>query len=148
MSRSATSTSTRAATITTASLKFSNALKLGVGADWPFLHDEKCVIQEDLEIQEYTDPYNDPMVPHTFVSEPGLKIHKIYNGYWYWGRPSTAELHQDLREITRRIRPDYKIDTPEMREKWERRERKDFYPYGRSWKQVFARMTGAVDRFE
>jgi hypothetical protein len=35
-----------------------------------------------------------------------------------------------------------------MGERRERRERKDFYPYGRSWKQVFARMTGAVDRFE
>jgi hypothetical protein len=88
------------------------------------------------------------MIPHTFVLEPGLKIYKIYNGYWYWGRPSTAELHQDLREIARRIRPDWKIDTPEMRAKWERGERQAFYPYGKSWKQVFVRMAGAVDQFE
>jgi hypothetical protein len=59
------------------------------------------------------------MIPYTFVLEPGLKIHKIYNGYWYWGRPSTGELHQDLRDITSRIRPDYKIDTHEMRKQWE-----------------------------
>jgi peroxiredoxin len=141
---------TRIATITTDNLMLSNDLRLGVGADWPFLHDEKRIIQKDLKIQEYTDPYNDPMIPHTFVLEPGLKIYKIYNGHWYWGRPSTAELHQNLREITRKICPDYKIDTPEMRAKWEQRDRrkKEFYPYGKSWKQVFARMAGTVDRFE
>jgi hypothetical protein len=114
--------STRIVTITTDDLSLSNDLRLGVGADWPFLHHEKRVIQKDLEIQEYTDPYNNPMIPHTFVLEPGLRIYKIYNGYWYWGRPSTAELHKDLREITRKIRPDYKIDTPEMRAKWEQRD--------------------------
>jgi len=30
-------------------------------------------------------------------------------------------LQQDAREGTRRIRPAWKIDTPEMRERWERR---------------------------
>jgi hypothetical protein len=129
----------RLVTITTDNLILSNDLRLGVGADWPFLHDTKRIIQQDLDIAEYTDPHNNPMIPHTFVLEPGLKIFKIYNGYWYWGRPSTAELHADLREISRRIRPDWKIDTPEMRAKWERGERKDFYPYGKSWKQVFVR---------
>ena len=58
--------------------------------------------QEDLEIQEYTDPDNDPMIPHTIVLRPGLVVHKIYNGYWFWGRPSFAELWQDLREVSRR----------------------------------------------
>lgn len=62
------------------------------------------------------------MIPYTFVLEPGLKIYKIYCGYWYWGRPSTAELHQDLRDIYSRIRPDWKIDTDEMREKWKDKE--------------------------
>lgn len=27
-------------------------------------------------------------------------------------------------------------------------DKKAFYPYGKSWKQVFARMAGAVDQFE
>lgn len=137
----------RLVTITTDSFILSNDLRLGVGADWPFLHDEKRVIATDLGIEEYTDPHNRPMIPHTFVLEPGLKIHRIYNGYWFWGRPSTAELHQDLREITRRIRPDWKIDTPEMRDRWDRGEKEGFYPYGRSWKDVFVRMAGEVDQF-
>jgi hypothetical protein len=36
-------------------------------------------------------------IPHTFVLELRLRIYKIYNGYWYWGRPSVAELQQDAR---------------------------------------------------
>jgi len=139
---------TRLVTITTDTFVQLNDLRLGVGADWPFLYDEQRVIQQDLDIQEYTDPHNNPMIPHTFVLEPGLKIYKIYNGYWYWGRPTTSELHQDLRAITRRIRPDWQIDTPELRAKWDAGERKAFYPYGESWKQVFIRMAGAVDQFE
>jgi len=138
----------RLVTITTDNLILSNDLRLGVGAHWPFLHDTSRIVQKDLDIAEYTDPRNNPMIPHTFVLEPGLKIHKIYNGYWYWGRPSTADLHADLRDITRRVRPDWQIDTPDMRAKWERGERDDFYPYGKSWKQVFVRMAGEVDQFE
>jgi peroxiredoxin len=138
----------RIVTITTDSFIHLNDLRLGVGADWPFLYDRKRIIQQDLDIAEYTDTHNNPMIPHTLVLEPGLRIYKIYNGYWYWGRPSTAELHADLRDISARIRPDWRIDTPEMRAKWERGERDDFYPYGKSWKQVFVRMAGAVDQFE
>jgi hypothetical protein len=41
----------------------SNDLRLGVRADRTFLHDTEGVVQKDLEIQEYTDPRNDPMIP-------------------------------------------------------------------------------------
>lgn len=140
---------TRLVSITTdRSLVLLNDLRLGVGATWPFLYDRDRVIATELGIEEYTDPVNRPMIPHTFVLEPGLRIYRIYDGYWYWGRPSTAELHQDLREVTRRARPDWKIDTPEMRAKWERGERGDWYPYGKSWEQVFIRMAGEVAQFE
>ncbi len=140
---------TRLVSITTDdSLVEVNDLRLGVGADWPFLFDKERRIPEDLQITEYTDEEHLPVIPHTFVLEPGLKIFKIYNGYWYWGRPSTAELHQDLREVTKKVRPDYKIDTPEMRHKWDDGQKKQFYPYGASWKEVFVRMAGAVDQFE
>src|SRR3954454_21913177 len=59
-----------------------------VGATWPFLADPGRVVQQDLDIQEYTDPQNNPMIPHTIVLKPGLVVHRIYNGYWFWGRPS------------------------------------------------------------
>ncbi len=86
-------------------------------------------MQKDLDIQEYTDPH-DPMVPHTFVLEPGLRIFSIYNGYWYWGRPSLHELHVDLREVLKRIRPDFDLHAEGLREAWESGEREQFLVEG------------------
>src|ERR1700722_7669699 len=44
-----------------------NDLRLGVGALCPFLYDQERIILKDLEIEEYTDQNNKPMIPHTFV---------------------------------------------------------------------------------
>ena len=96
----------RLVAISTDNLLKTNEFRDGEGAQWPFLSDPERVVQRDLDIQEYTDPTNDPMIPHTLVLEPELKIYKIYCGYWYWGRPSIYELWLDQREVTRRIRPD------------------------------------------
>jgi peroxiredoxin len=57
--------------------------RASIGAPWTFLSDPERTIQRDLDIQEYTDPENDPMIPHTFVLKPGLVIHSVYNGYWF-----------------------------------------------------------------
>ena len=46
--------------------------RASVGAQWPFLSDPERIVQQDLDIQEYTDPENDPMIPHTLVLKPGL----------------------------------------------------------------------------
>jgi peroxiredoxin len=109
---------TAIATISTddhhASLEFRNS----VGAQWPFLEDPGRIVQKDLDIKEYTDPENDPMIPHTLVLKPGLVVHRIYNGYWYWGRPSVANLHDDLRAVTSEVRPDWDLSTPGLREAW------------------------------
>jgi hypothetical protein len=32
-------------------------------------------------------PTHDPMLPYTLVLKPGLGIHSIYNGYWFWVGP-------------------------------------------------------------
>ena len=37
---------------------------------------------------------------------------KIYQGSWYFGRPSIEELRQDLRQLSRNCRPDWDIATP------------------------------------
>lgn len=94
--------------------------------------------QKDLDIQEYTDSHHDPMIPHTFVLEPGLRIFKIYNGYWYWGRPSVEELRQDLRAVTQKIRPDWDLGAPGLREAWQLGQKEKFYPYGKRLNEVFA----------
>ena len=86
---------------------------------------------EDLDIQEYTDPDNDPMIPHTLVLKPGLVIHSIYNGYWFWGRPSLDDLWRDLRAVTSEIRPDWDLSTPGLRERWESGDLAPFHGWDR-----------------
>jgi hypothetical protein len=93
--------------------------RASVGAQWPFLSDPGRTVQKDLDIKEYTDPENDPMIPHTLVLKPGLVIHSIYNGYWFWGRPSFCDLWHDLRAATAEIRPDWDLATPGLREAWD-----------------------------
>ncbi|HZU02299.1 MAG TPA: redoxin domain-containing protein [Ktedonobacteraceae bacterium] len=119
---------TKIVTISTDNILETNEFRDAVGAQWPFLSDSGRKVQQDLDIQEYTDPHHNPMIPHTFVLEPGLIIYKIYNGYWFWGRPSPEELRQDLREVTRKIRPDWDLSAPGLRENWEG-DKKLHYPY-------------------
>src|ERR1700704_4740583 len=78
-----------------------NEYRTGVGAHWTFLSDPGRKVQKDLDIAEYTDREHDPMIPHVIVLEPGLVVFKIYNGYWFFGRPTIEELRQDLRVIRR-----------------------------------------------
>ena len=119
---------TKIVTISTDNILETNEFRDAVGAQWTFLSDSGRKIQQDLDIQEYTDPHHNPMIPHTLVLEPGLVIYKIYNGYWFWGRPSTEELRKDLQEVTRKIRPDWDLATPGLRENWEG-DKTMHYPY-------------------
>jgi peroxiredoxin len=114
---------TRVAVISTDTQLETNEFRDSLGADWPFLSDPERVVQQDLDIQEFTDPVHDPMIPHTFVLEPGLRIFKIYNCYWYWGRPSVHELRLDLRALLQKTRPDFDLGAPGLREAWEGGER-------------------------
>jgi peroxiredoxin len=120
---------TQIVTISTDPLYELNEMRASVGAQWTFLSDQRRQIQQDLDIQEYTDPLHNPMVPHTLILKPGLVIYKIYNGYWFWGRPSTAELWQDLRAVTQAIRPDWDPNTPDLRANWEG-DKLQHFPYG------------------
>jgi hypothetical protein len=54
------------------------------------------------------------------------------------GRPSNEDLRRDLREVTRRIRPDWDLGAPGLRDRWEQGARDDFWPYGRSLREVLA----------
>ena len=128
---------TRIVTISTDNLLKTNELRDGEGAQWPFLSDPQRVVQQDLDIQEYTDPTNNPMIPPPWcwsrVSRSSRSIWATGTG----GVPSIAELWADLREVTRRIRPDWDIAEPEHRAAWERDERTRFFPYGRSFHEVW-----------
>ena len=129
---------TKIVTIATDNLLELNEFRDGVAAQWPFLSDPGRLIQKDLDIVEYTDPQHNPMIPHTFVLEPGLVVHSVYNGYWFWGRPSQEDLRRDLRAVVQKIRPDWDLGAPGLREEWERGEKGRFWPYGKSLREVFA----------
>jgi hypothetical protein len=67
---------------------------------------------------------------------------------YYWGRPSTAELHAELRELTRAIRPDWDLSTPGLRQRWDAGDKAGFYPYGvKSMERTLTEMAGAVDQY-
>src|SRR5262245_25380559 len=124
-------------TITTDKLVELNEFRTGVGAHWPFLSDPERTIQKDLDIAEYTDPAHDPMIPHTVVLEPGLVVFKVYNGYWFFGRPTVEELRLDLRMVLRKCRPDWDISDPDLKIAWQRGDKSSFYPYGKTMAQMF-----------
>jgi hypothetical protein len=71
-------------------------------------------------------------------------------GYTRLATITTDNLMQSNGAAARRrgIRPDWKIDTPEMRERWDHRDRNAFFPCGKTLKQVLVRMSNAVDQFE
>jgi peroxiredoxin len=127
----------RLVTISTDNLSETNEYRGGIGAHWPFLSDPGRVVQKDLDIAEYTDPTNNPMIPHTIVLEPGLVVYKVYNGYWFFGRPTVEDLRQDLRAVTQKCRPDWDIKQPELKAAWEQGQKERFYPYGKSYAKVF-----------
>jgi peroxiredoxin len=127
----------RLVTVSTDNLLETNEVRAGIGAHWTFLSDAGRLIQKDLDIAEYTDPTHNPMIPHTIVLEPGLIVFKIYNGYWFFGRPTIEELRQDLRAVTKKCRPDWDITDAEHKAAWQRGETDRFYPYGKSYARVF-----------
>ena len=128
----------RLVTISTDNLLETSEFRAGVGANWTFLSDTMRKLQKDLDIAEYTDPHHNPMIPHTLVLEPGLRVYKIYNGYWFFGRPTVEELRLDLRAVLQRCRPDWDISGVEQRAAWAKAEATKFFPYGKTQAQMLA----------
>jgi peroxiredoxin len=131
----------RMVTISTDSIAETYEFRSGVGAHWPFLADPRRIVQKDLDIAEYTDPVHNPMIPHVIVLEPGLIVHKVYSGYWFFGRPTTEELRQDLRAVGRKCLPDWDISSTELRSAWEQGRKEEFFPYGKSFAETIAEST-------
>ena len=79
-----------------------------LGATFPFLCDHELELVKQLDILGGSGGlYNVARaVPYTFVVDGSRTIHKIYNGYWYVGRPTVEELRMDYREIMSR-RPNW-----------------------------------------
>ena len=95
------------------------AFRAGLGAQWPFLADEQRAVIKQIGILDETEgEYAYRAQPYTFVLRPDLRIHRIYNGWWFVGRPTLEELRHDLRALME-TRADYRYeayDTPEVRQ--------------------------------
>jgi peroxiredoxin len=89
-----------------------SAFRAGLGARWTFLCDPERTALERLGLRETTDTVNHPYVPAVFVLAPDLTIHRAYDGYWFWGRPTLEELRQDMRAVSAAVRPDWRAPTP------------------------------------
>jgi len=83
------------------------AFRAGLDARWTFLSDADRTALVQLDLQESTDTVHDPYLPTVFTLYPDRTIHRIYNGYWFWGRPTMEELRQDLRQISAAVRDDW-----------------------------------------
>ena len=91
------------------------AFRAGLGATFTFLSDHDRRAITELDIVEITAPgfkHGHVAVPYTFSLLPDLTIHRIYNGWWYVGRPTVEELRQDLRAMMQRCRTDYTYERP------------------------------------
>lgn len=140
---------THVVTITTDDWHITNNYRQQTAAPWTFLYDEERKVMNDLDIHEYTDTEHEVMIPHTLLLGRGLKVHKVWNGYYYWGRPSVAELHAELRELGRQTYEDWDITDPELRKKWQAGDKSGFYPYDgtTTMERLMLQMAGAVDQY-
>lgn len=72
--------------------------------------DEKREFIKQINILDETEgEYAYRAQPYTFVLRPDLTIYKIYNGWFFGGRPTVEELRQDLRAIME-TRADYRYE--------------------------------------
>ncbi len=85
------------------------AFRAGLGARFPFLSDAGREWLPRLGLEETTDSVHHPYQPAGFTLFPDLTVHRAYDGYWYWGRPTLEELRRDLREISRAVRADWEL---------------------------------------
>ena len=78
----------------------SSAFKAGLGASWPFFSDVERKVIKELDILDETEgEYAYRALPYTFVLKPNLDVFKVYNGWYFVGRPTIEELRKDLRSI-------------------------------------------------
>jgi peroxiredoxin len=81
----------------------SHEIRDGLGATFPFLCDHEKKVITELDIVDTTDPYHSPVaIPYTFVLDRTREIYKIYNGWWFVGRPTVEELRMDFRALLTR----------------------------------------------
>lgn len=88
----------------------SKEIRDGLAATFPFLSDEEKKVINELDIVDSSDLIHSPVaIPYTFVLDRDRTIYKIYNGWWFVGRPTVEEMRMDYRALMFR-RPDWWYD--------------------------------------
>ncbi len=81
--------------------------RTALAADWPFLMDPERRLLHELQMTDTTDEaHGEVYIPYTFILDRDRTIYKIYNGWWFIGRPTSEEIRMDLRALMSR-RPDW-----------------------------------------
>ncbi|MDJ0848879.1 MAG: hypothetical protein QNK04_10915 [Myxococcota bacterium] len=71
------------------------------------MSDAELELTNLLGIRETTDKVHGPLpVPFTFALLPDLTIHRIFNGWYFVGRPTPEELRLTIREMIAESVPD------------------------------------------
>lgn len=71
-----------------------------LNANWTFLCDPERELLHELEMTDTTDPlHGEIYIPYTFILDRNRTIYKIYNGWWFLGRPTVEEIRMDLRAL-------------------------------------------------
>ncbi len=84
-----------------------NEVRDALGADWPFLMDPDRRLLHELRMTDTTDKaHGEVYIPYTFILDRDRTIYKVYNGWWFAGRPTSEEIRMDLRALMSR-RPDW-----------------------------------------
>lgn len=74
-----------------------------LGAEWTFLSDSDRELLYELDMVDTTDPkHSDIYIPYTFILDRDRTIYKIYNGWWYLGRPTEEEIRMDWRALMKK----------------------------------------------
>jgi len=64
----------------------------------------------ELQMVDTTDPdHGEIYIPYSFSLDQDRTIHKIYNGWYYVGRPTVEDIRQDWRTLLSH-RSDYVYD--------------------------------------
>ncbi len=75
-------------------------MRNGVGALWSFLSDHERKLLNELELADESEHRFGPVyIPYSFILDADRTIHRVYNGWWFVGRPSVEDIRQDMRVL-------------------------------------------------
>jgi len=80
-----------------------NEVRDALFAEWPFLMDTDRKLLYQLQMVDTTDPiHGEVYIPYSFALDQDLTIYKVYNGWYYVGRPTVEDVRADWRALMSR----------------------------------------------